>query len=106
MCNYNGNNKNHNCTLCAKDYIYEMNFINNINCYKKCDYYTFYNPNNNKSYCTPDLSCPDEFNKLIPNKNICIAECYKDKDYPFEFRHICYKKCSYNISLHTILIKR
>ena len=54
--------------------------------------------NNNKSYCTSDLSCPKNFSKLIPEKRICIDECYKDPLYRFEFRHTCYEECPLNIS--------
>ena len=68
-CKDRGNNNIHNCLFCAVDYLYELNIDETINCYQNCDYYFYYNQNNNKHYCTPDYSCPTEFNKLISRKN-------------------------------------
>ena len=31
--------------------------------------------------------------KIIPEKSICIAKCYYDSEYIFEYNNICYKKC-------------
>ena len=98
ICNEEGNYTKHNCLSCSADYPYELNIDETINCYNICDYYSYYNSNNNKSYCTSDLSCPKVFNKLIPLKNQCIDECSKDEYYQYEFRKECYQECPYNIS--------
>ena len=49
---------------------------NYINCNEKCSYYHYFDSNNN-SYCTIDLSCPNEFPKLIIDKLECIKEIEK-----------------------------
>ena len=97
-CDEKGTDINHNCLLCKNNYIYELNLLNHINCYKICEFYFYYNFNNNKYYCTPDLSCTKDFNLLIKQNNQCIDDCSKDSEYKYEFRHICYKECPYNIS--------
>ena len=98
-CEKGGNIINHNCTECNNNYLYELNKESYINCYKSCEFYFYYNENNNKSYCTPDLSCPKDINKFLVQKNRqCIDNCTKDNDYKYEFRYACYKECPLNIS--------
>ena len=100
-CINNGDDINHNCTKCKKDFSYELHFnsINSINCYKKCDFNSYYNETSHKYYCTFNSLCPDEYNKIIPEKNICTNKCDKDPDYRYEFRHTCYKQCPDEISI-------
>ena len=31
--------------------------------------------------------------KIIPEKFICIANCYSDSEYTLEYNNICYKEC-------------
>ena len=92
-CGLKGNSTYHNCLSCSKDYSYELTIKETINCYKSCDYYTYYNPNTNKNYCTSDHSCPKDFNELIPNQNKCIDDCTKDSNFPYEFRRTCFQEC-------------
>jgi len=98
-CTQQGNNENHNCVSCKKEFPYELNFINTKNCYQKCAYNTYYDLNTNKSYCSHNSSCPNVYNKKIQEKNICIDECFKDKEFPYEFRFTCYNECPLNISI-------
>ena len=78
-CKEKGNSTNHNCLTCANDYTYELNIYNGaINCYQ---------------------SCPEDFNKLIKEKNKCIDDCSKDLDYKYEFRNSCHQDCPHNISV-------
>ena len=94
-----GNEIEHNCLSCSLYYIYELKLNNHINCYEKCEFNYYYNQNDNKYYCTPDVLCPNEIYKLlIPEKNQCIDDCSKDHDYPYEFRATCFKECPLNIS--------
>ena len=80
--NDEGNSTNHNCISCSYNYSYYFNMGGSINCYNSCDNYFYFNSNdNNNTYCTGDLSCPDDFNKLIPNKSQCIENCAKDSNY-------------------------
>ena len=72
-CEIKGDNKTHNCLECNTEYSFKINFNNYTNCYRKCDY-NYYFDNNNNYHCTIDLSCPNEYPKLIEDKNECIFE--------------------------------
>ena len=76
-CKEGGNYTNHNCLTCAIDYIYYLNISDSLNCYQ---------------------TCPEEYNKLIPEKNLCVNKCSNYLNYKYEFRNTCYKECPYNIS--------
>ena len=95
-CNGKGNYINHNCTSCSYNYSYYLNLDGSINCYDKCYYYFYKNLSDNNYYCTSDFSCPNNFNKLIPNKTQCIDKCSKDSIYSYEFNHTCYEECPDN----------
>ena len=97
-CNEEGNYTIQNCLSCAVDYFYAITIDEKINCYNSCDYYFYYNSNNNRSYCTFDFSCPDDYNKFIPIKNQCIDDYKKDENYSYEFRKECHQECPHNIS--------
>ena len=97
-CNMNGNYSYHNCITCNKDYMYGLELSSYLNCYQACEYYSFFDYNKNKYYCTYNDKCPDNMNKLIIEKKICIDDCSKDLEYKFEFRQKCYKECPKNIS--------
>ena len=72
-CETKGNNTNHNCLKCNRNFNFEMKFYNYSNCYEKCPYY-YYIDNNNNSICLNDYICPDEYPKLIENKSECIKD--------------------------------
>ena len=74
--NIQGNYLNHNCIKCNANYPFIIRNNNYINCNEKCSYYHYFDSNNN-SYCTIDLSCPNEFPKLIIDKLECIKEIEK-----------------------------
>ena len=40
-----------------------------------------YDNDKQKYYCTEESKCPLEYNKLISDKNECIDDCIKDKEY-------------------------
>ena len=73
-CNEKGDKENNNCIECKDNYIFLNDSINNNNCYKKCKYYYYFDEFNNYT-CTINNKCPDEYNKLIKEKNKCIDEC-------------------------------
>ena len=75
-CNIQGNYLNHNCIKCNANYPFIIRNNNYINCNEKCSYYHYFDSNNN-SFCTIDLSCPNEFPKLIIDKLECIKEIEK-----------------------------
>ena len=97
-CEINGNHTNHNCLKCNSNYSFALNLTKNsyTNCYQNCSYYYYFDDNNN-FYCTNDFSCPNGFNKLIPDKGKCVDKCYNDNIfnniYQYEFRNTCYKEC-------------
>ena len=82
-CNGIGSNENNECMECFPDYIRIDN-----NCYKKCKYY-YYFDSSNKYKCTQGNSCPDDYNKLIKERNQCIDNCLKDTIYIYEYNNIC-----------------
>ena len=99
-CDNKGNEIEHNCLSCDLNYIYQLKMNTHINCYKTCEFYFYYNQNDEKYYCTPDMLCSNEkYKLLIPQKNQCIDDCSKDKDYPYEFRSSCFHECPINISI-------
>ena len=93
-CDKKGNETNNNCIECKEGYIFLNDSLNIENCYEICQYY-YYFDNSNKYHCTQDYKCPEEYNKLIPNKSKCIDNCEKDDIYKYEYDTICYDKYSY-----------
>ena len=97
-CSHRGNYTYHNCDSCSADYSYELNTVNSLNCYNICPYYSYYDSNANKNYCTKDSVCPISHDKLIKEKNLCVEDCSKDPTYKYQFRHTCLKECPLDIS--------
>ena len=94
-CYFERNIPSSNCSSC-----YNNKYLKNGSCVDTCeDGYTYYDSINNINYCTSDCSNQKDFNKLIPAKKQCIDDCQKYSEYKYEFRHICYKECPYNISV-------
>ena len=98
-CDKHGDENNHNCLVCPSEYNYELIIDNHKNCYFECENYYYYDSNDNKNYCTPELLCPTSiYILLIPKRKQYIDNCKKDDEYQFEFKRVCYKECPYNIS--------
>ena len=95
-CDNEGNESFHNCLECNENYRIELKILNNINCYNICLNYNYTDIILNKTFCTYELKCPENYSKLIINKNECIDNCYKDPEYKFEYKGICYDKCPKN----------
>ena len=91
-CKEEGNFTHHNCLICEKNYIFELNFFNTKNCYQKCEFYFYHNIDTEKYYCTYNDSCPREYIKLIPEKKQCVKDCEMDSLYHYEYNNICYKE--------------
>ena len=88
-CKIKGNNITHNCLTCKSDYSIKINNNNNYtNCYPNCSYYYYFDENDN-FICTNSSECPDEYNKLIPDKGQCIKDCNEDNTYIYEFNNTC-----------------
>ena len=91
-CEIKGDKVNHNCLKCKSNYNFEISNNNNyLNCYENCSYYYYFDVNN-IFHCTVNYSCPDGYNKLIPDKMKCIDNCSSDDIYKYEYENICYKE--------------
>ena len=89
-----GNETNNNCNKCKSNFL----FINeakysNTNCYEKCKIYYYYDNERDEYACTTNETCPENFSKLILDKNKCINKCGIDNIYRYEYDNICYKEC-------------
>ena len=84
----------HNCKECKIGYEFEIHFYIYKNFYKNCSFYHYYD--SDISYCTKNYECPNDFNKLVKDKNECISNCMNDNDYKYEFRKKCFKECPIN----------
>ena len=98
-CNISGNETEHNCIECKKDYNYEIHFEIYKNCYDNdnCIYYFYFDANQNISFCTNKNECPKDYDKLIEEKKECIANCTQDEIYKYEFKKKCFKQCPSDI---------
>ena len=87
-CDVYGNEENNKCTECYSNYIKIGE-----NCYRSCtpNYY-FFNSTNDYQ-CTQDKNCPNEYSKLIKDRNECIYDCNNDTLYIYEYKESCYKNC-------------
>ena len=92
-CNSGGNETYHNCLQCNDNYRLELNISNSLNCYNICEFYYYTNSLTNKSYCTLNSTCPEEYHNLIEEEKKCIDSCTKDSMYKYEYENICYEKC-------------
>ena len=96
-CSKSGNEQNNNCDECVTGHTFINDFENDLNCYKKCQYYYYHNQKN--YYCTKNNECPKEHNKLILEKNKCIDKCINDNIYKYEYDNKCYKECPSGTSI-------
>ena len=97
-CYGEGNETNHNCKSCKFNYILINDFLNYSNCYNICQFY-YYFDDNNEYHCTENETCPEKYNKLLINKKRCIEESKKDNTYHFEYNNSNYQ----NLPSGTIL---
>ena len=89
-CNGQGNDKNNNCIKCISNYEPILNPDNIKNCYKKCDFY-YYFDNSGNYHCTEKNECPEEQKNLIQERLKCIDDCSKDEIFIYEDHNICVK---------------
>ena len=88
-CGKKGNNTYHYCLECNLNYTFKIQINNYLNCYTNCSYYYYFDSNDNYQ-CTINNSCPNEYNKLIPDKRQCIKNCENEILYKYEFENKCY----------------
>ena len=97
-CNGKGDESNHNCKECILDYIFLNETGKEQNCYRKCEYFYYFDISGNYQ-CSTNNECQDQYNKMIPLKKKCIDNCTKDDTYSLEYNNICYKTCPYDTHL-------
>ena len=76
-CSSFGNITDNKCLECIEGYRFISDYEDDTNCYKICDYYYYFDENKNY-FCTPNLNCPDEYSKLIPDKKKCVKNTESD----------------------------
>ena len=105
-CNISGDDINNNCDECINNYILlNESFVYNKNCFKKCDYYYYFDKDYNYS-CTNNYLCPENY-KLIIDKDKCIDECKNDEDniYIYQYNDSCLNQCPNETSPENITNK-
>ena len=90
-CNKHGNDTFHNCIECIEGYTLTKDF-GKSQCYKKCDYYYYYNTTNHR-VCTINNSCPENLTKIVNSTNRCVKECSEDENNMYEYDNQCYSSC-------------
>ena len=86
-----GDEESNNCLECKKGFMFRPGNNPKNNCVVYSDYY----------YITPYdqykaldvLQCPEESKFRIKDKNSCIDDCKKDKEYKYLYNGNCLKKC-------------
>ena len=97
-CSGPGNSTNNNCDKCANGYNFlDESFVNDKNCFEICNYYYYFNDNNQYT-CTVYDSCDYNY-KLIRPKKKCINECRNDHEnkYIYEYNDECVESCPSNV---------
>ena len=89
-CKEMGDEIDNKCIECMDDYEFKTDFVNNNNCYQKCNKYEFFD-SENKYYCVD--KCQNNFSKVIEPKRKCIDKCNNDQIYKFEHDNKCYNSC-------------
>ena len=95
------------CESCGIKYTKEiLNNSYNINCYKICPYFHFFDINTNEKFCLPNQKCSGFYNKLIKEKNECINDCRRDETFKYELNNQCYKECQNKTNLISEITKQ
>ena len=98
-------NNKYSCEICGLNFHQKFNDSyntdSNINCYESksiyCPFKFYYNLTSNIFYCTENEKCPNDYNKLIIEKNQCIDKCERDSIYKYELENICYDLYNYEL---------
>ena len=82
----------YSCKKCNDNYIIIEDSPFNQKCFLKCDYY-YYFTNDENIVCTDSFKCPENYGKLIENKNRCIDKCINDNLCKREYKQKCIIEC-------------
>jgi len=80
------------CNLCIENYKLIKDNYSNKKCYTQCQYYYYFDEDGNY-FCTESNECPNNFNKLIENKDKCIDKCINDDIHRLEYKNKCVSEC-------------
>ena len=102
-CLIGGNNEENNCLECKKGFMFRPgdNSKNNCVVYSKYYYispYGQYKP-------LEVLQCPEEAKFVIKEKNSCIDDCKKDKEYKYLYNGNCMKECPEGMFIDNYICK-
>ena len=75
-----------------EDFISNNSNSNSNLSYFFCPFY-YYCDSTNTFFCTKSKECPENYKKLIVNKNKCIEKCSNDLEYRYEYENKCYDYC-------------
>ena len=90
ICNTSGTELFHNYIKCKDGYYLEQNKNGSKNRYNICPDYYYHNKSSDKYYFTETSEFPENYNKLIIDKNKWTNKCEEDNEYKYEFNKICY----------------
>ena len=93
-CSEEGSKRQNNCIECIDGYSFLDEPLYGKNCFKKCQYYYYFDEfdESNHYKCTLREMCPDNY-KLISSKKKCIDKCENDNIYRYEYNLTCYIDC-------------
>ena len=110
-CNELGNELDNKCQTCNDMYQFLDEYPDNHNCYKKCQFYYFFD-NKTNYFCTSSQECPQDYkylfrkqcfnecppNTILSDKNNSYCKIVCPKEYPFEIveSQECVENCDLN----------
>ena len=56
-------------------------------------WYFYYFDSSGNYFCTGEDACPDNYNKLVIEKNKCIDDCKNDDIYQKDYNNECHNNC-------------
>ena len=93
-CLIGGNPEVQNCLECETNYMFRPGDNPYNNCVANSEYYYINSYNQYKPL--KSLNCPEEAKYLVEEKNYCIYDCRKDKEYKYLYNGQCWKNCPSN----------
>ena len=93
-CLIGGNPEVQNCLECETNYMFRPGDNPYNNCVAYSEYYYINSYNQYKPL--KSLNCPEEAKYLVEEKNYCIYDCTKDKEYKYLYNGQCWKNCPSN----------
>ena len=90
-CLIGGDAESQNCLECNSNYMFRPGDNPHNNCVAYSEYYYINDYNQFKSLEV--LNCPEEAKYVVKEKNYCINDCKKDKEYKYLYNARCVANC-------------